>query len=397
MDLFGESLADPEAESLQDEDERYSAPEASTPLSGVRDSRLCAPPSMMFCFGHEEPERILLEAFAAGRLPHALIFSGPQGIGKCTFAFRFVRFLLKYGNIPDAGESLFGGSEVTLPETMDVAQTDPVFSRVASGGHGDLLYIERGLDAAKGKEKSVLNVETVRRIAPFLRKTSAEGGWRVVIVDDADLMNTAAQNALLKILEEPPKKVAIILITHRPGALIPTIHSRSRVVAFAPLEERVLKDLLARQGFVYSPADGELICDFAGGSIGAALRFAEEDGPEVFRSIWGLLKTAPDWNWPEVHKFADSFAGAGTSDKRYALTARLTGWIFRRLVSLKARGSLSFPAYLTGSDKGTFLLNLPQARLLEIADGLEAHFARSDFSNLDKRETVRSAFLVINP
>lgn len=395
MDLFGDSLADPEAESLFDEDDAHSAPEVSLASAGGREL-LTTPQSMTFCFGHEEPERILLEAFAAGRLPHALIFSGPQGIGKCTFAFRFARFLLKHGNLPEPGESLFGGSEVTLPETMDVAQGDPVFSRVASGGHGDLLYIERGMDAAKGKEKSVLNVETVRKIAPFLRKTSAEGGWRVVIVDDADLMNTAAQNAILKILEEPPKKVAIILITHRAGALIPTIRSRSRVVPFAPLEDRILKDLLARQGFVYSPADGELICDFAGGSIGAALRFAEEEGPEVFRSVWALLSVAPDWNWPDIHKFADSFGGVGV-EKRYALTARLTAWIFRRLVSLKARESKSFPAYLAGSGKSAFLLSLPQARLLEIADGLEAHFARSDFSNLDKRETVRSAFLVINP
>ncbi|MCL4677134.1 MAG: DNA polymerase III subunit delta' [Alphaproteobacteria bacterium] len=396
MDLFGDSLADPEAESLHDEDEELSAPEVSAPSSGMRDSQLCVPQSMTFCFGHQEPERLLLEAFAAGRLPHALIFSGPQGIGKCTFAFRFARFLFKYGNIPEAGESLFGGSEVTLPETMDVGQGDPVFSRVASGGHGGLLYIERGMDAAKGKEKAVLNVETVRKIAPFLRKTSAEGGWRVVIVDDADLMNTAAQNALLKILEEPPKKVVIILITHRAGALIPTIHSRSRVLRFEPLEERILKDLLARQGFVYSPADGELICDFAGGSIGAALRFADEDGPEIFRSVWTLLGAAPDWNWPDVHKFSDSFGGVGV-EKRYALTARLMVWIFRRLVSLKARESSSFPAYLAGTGKSAFLLGLPQARLLEIADGLEAHFARSDFSNLDKRETVRSAFLVINP
>lgn len=396
MNLFGETLADPDADPM-DEDADISYAAVPVLAESERDAMLCPPQSMTFCLGHEEAERHLLEAFGAGKLPHAMIFSGPQGIGKCTFAFRFARFLLKHGNIPSPGESLFGGSEATLPENMDISPTDPAFSRVASGGHADLLYIERGTDAAKGKDKSVLNVEAVRKIAPFLRKTSAEGGWRVVIVDDADLMNAAAQNAILKILEEPPKKVAIILITHRPGALIPTIRSRSRVVPFTPLDDRILKDLLARQGFIYSSADGELICDFAGGSIGAALRFAEEDGPEIFRSVWQLLSAAPDWNWLAIHKFADGFAGAGASDKRYALTVRVMGWIFRRLVTLKARQTLSLPAYLTGDGKCSFLLNLPQARLLEVADGLGAHFARSDFSNLDKRETVRSAFLVINP
>ncbi|MCC7305506.1 MAG: DNA polymerase III subunit delta', partial [Alphaproteobacteria bacterium] len=349
-----------------------------------------------FCRGHEVQERLLADLFCKGSLPHTIIFSGPKGIGKCTFAFRFARYLLKYGKAPQTDDSLFGGDDISFPKSMDVDVQDPVFSRIASGGHADLLYIERPLDAAKGKEQPQINVDTVRKIAPFLRKTAAEGGWRVVIVDDADTMNTAAQNAILKILEEPPKKVVIIMITHRIGELIPTIRSRSRVVGFSPLEKVSLRELLGRQGFVYSPRDMDLIVAFSEGSIGQALRFAEEEGPELFAEIAALFSGLPDLNLALIHKFADSFGGPGT-EKRYQLLSQLLVWIFRSLVFARARGEADLSEFLRGGGIERLYRSVSLERLLAVSDGLQGHFARTDFSNLDKRETVRSAFLVINP
>lgn len=394
MDLFGEALAHPEDGAGSDGDEADIFERRS--VNTERVAALSVPQSMSFCLGHGDVERSLLDIFKTGRLPHAMIFSGQKGIGKCTFAFRFARFLLKYGNIPEPTESLFGGDEVVLPLSMDISESDPVFSRVASGGHGDLLFVDRGVDAAKGKEKSSLTIDAARKVAPFLRKTSAEGGWRVVIVDDADTMNNAAQNAILKILEEPPKRVAIILVTHRIGALIPTIRSRARVVDFKPLEEREIRDLLARQGFVFSASDNDLIMDFSGGSIGAALRFAEEEGPELFREIGELLSGYPDWNGPALHKFADSF-GVGSSDRRYELCTQIMVWVFQKCARLKARGISALPSYLSGEGGCGKMFFLSEQRLIEVADRMSEHFARTNFSNLDKRETVRSAFLMINP
>jgi DNA polymerase-3 subunit delta' len=338
----------------------------------------------------------LADLFVKDSLPHALILSGPKGIGKCTFAFRFARYLLKFGKVSEPQDSLFGGEAISFPKSMDVDLQDPVFSRVASGGHGDLLYIERAVDASKGKEKASITVDSVRKIAPFLRKTSAEGGWRVVIIDDADTMNAAAQNAILKILEEPPKKVVIMLITHRIGELIPTIRSRSRVIGFSPLGKTALRELLGRQGFVYSPKDMDLIVAFSEGSIGQALRFAEEEGPELFAEIASLFSAFPDSNWAVLHRFADGFGGPGT-EKRYALFTQLLVWIFRTLVFARARGDAPLPEFLRGGGIERMFQTVSLDRLLGITDALQGHFARTDFSNLDKRETVRSAFLVINP
>jgi len=88
-----------------------------------------------------------------------------------------------------------------------------VFHRVASSGHADLMTVEREFDEKKGRLKNDISVESVRRIHPFVRMTAAEGGWRVVIVDGAEYLNASSQNALLKVLEEPPKKTVLILTT----------------------------------------------------------------------------------------------------------------------------------------------------------------------------------------
>ncbi|MCB1682359.1 MAG: DNA polymerase III subunit delta' [Rhodospirillales bacterium] len=391
MDLFGESLVDPDSDLEETEDE--------PPVSDVVDTRsesLVKPSSMTFCLGHGSQEQLLLDLFAKDALPHALIFSGPKGIGKCTFAFRLARYLLKYGKISVSEDSLFGGEEISFPKNMDIDPNDPVFSRVASGGHGDLLYIERSLDTLKGKRKNVIDAETIRRISPYLRKTSAEGGWRVVIIDDADKMNNTAQNAILKILEEPPKKVAIILVTHRIGELIPTIRSRSRLIPFQVLQKDIIRDLLARQGFVYSPTDMNLIIAFSEGSIGQALYFAENDGPELFSEILGLFETTPDWSWQAIHRFSETFGGPG-SEKRYELFTQLMVWVFRTLLFMQARGSQNFPDFFKNSGLERFYQKASLDSLLAISEALQGHFQRTEFSNLDKRETVRSAFLVINP
>ena len=151
-------------------------------------------------------------------MPHAVLMTGPRGIGKATLAYRFARFVLTHGatgrTAPDCRRmtSLAG-------HPADCG----VFRRVASGGHADLLAVERAYDPRRRRLRSEIVVDDTREIAAFLRLTAAEGGWRVVIVDGADEMNRNAANALLKILEEPPRHALLLLVAHSPGRLLPTI------------------------------------------------------------------------------------------------------------------------------------------------------------------------------
>ncbi|MGH7092569.1 MAG: DNA polymerase III subunit delta', partial [Stellaceae bacterium] len=186
------------------------------------DSAIPAPRSNPDLAGHEVAERELRRLFETGRLPHALLLSGPRGIGKATLAFRLARFVLSQpaGALGD----LLGGSAAA--DDGDGLWVDPesgVFRRIAAGGHADLVTVERAYDPRRRRLRGEIVVGDTREIGGFLRLTPAEGGWRVVIVDGADAMNRNAANALLKILEEPPRQTLLLLVAHSAGRLLPTI------------------------------------------------------------------------------------------------------------------------------------------------------------------------------
>ncbi|HLO78440.1 MAG TPA: DNA polymerase III subunit delta', partial [Magnetospirillum sp.] len=145
--------------------------------------------------GHDAAERAFLDAWNSGRLAHAWLLSGPNGIGKATLAYRIARFVLTGGGA--GGGGLFGGG----PESLVVPPDHPVFRRISAGGHADLKVVQRGwTDDKKTKLRTEIVIDDVRGIGGFMSLTPAEGGWRVVIVDAADDMNRNAANAVLKVL-----------------------------------------------------------------------------------------------------------------------------------------------------------------------------------------------------
>src|SRR6516225_10538730 len=194
--------------------------------------------------GRESAERELRRLVEAGRLPHAILLSGPRGIGKATLAFRFARFLLAKGD--DA-------TKAAAESALAIDQESGVFHRVASGGHADLLTVERAYDPRRRRLRGEIVVEDAREITSFFRLTAAEEGWRIVIVDGAEEMNRSAANALLKILEEPPRQALLLLISHSPGLLLPTIRSRCRRFPLDPLA----RALVTRRLRHYRPELGQ--------------------------------------------------------------------------------------------------------------------------------------------
>jgi DNA polymerase-3 subunit delta' len=178
-------------------------------------------------FGHEEAERALLEAYRGGRMPHAWLIGGPAGIGKATLAYRMARFLLAH---PDpATAAVRSARSLSLPADHRTVR------QVAAQGHPDLLVLERR-PGESGALRTVIAVEDVRRLVPFLGSTAGEAGWRVVVVDSADELNAAGANALLKLLEEPPPRCVFLIVSHAPGRLIATIRSRCRRLLLRPLD-----------------------------------------------------------------------------------------------------------------------------------------------------------------
>ncbi|MGH7058331.1 MAG: DNA polymerase III subunit delta', partial [Acetobacteraceae bacterium] len=217
--------------------------------------------------GHAAAEATFLDAARRGRLHHAWLITGPFGIGKATLAYRLGRRLL--ARLPAEGQGA----------ALD--PSNPTFRRVASGGHADLQTVTLTADPRTGHVHREILVDGVRAGAAFLHRTAIEGGWRVLIVDPAEALNTNAANALLKVVEEPPERALLVLVCACPGRLPATLRSRCRVLRLAPLDEHDMETLLARYLDDVSADVRARLAALAEGSPGRALRLAAKDGAAI--------------------------------------------------------------------------------------------------------------------
>jgi DNA polymerase-3 subunit delta' len=250
-------------------------------------------------YGHEEAEQALLAAWNGGRFPHALLIGGPEGIGKATLAYRIARFVLANGA---------GGESATL----DVSPDHPVTRQIEAMAHPDLLVLRRAWNEDTKKIRTEIRVEDVRRTVSFFGSTSAYGGYRVCIVDSADELNRAGANALLKVLEEPPPRSLLIIISHSPGRLLPTIRSRCRRMILRPLTsddvERALKDIAAGDAELPRERIGEA-AGASGGSVRHGLELLTGGNLEVRDLTASLLSRLPAVDGDGLHALSDRIRG----------------------------------------------------------------------------------------
>ena len=254
-------------------------------------------------FGHAQATAMLASAYRSDRLPHALLLAGPEGVGKATLAFHLANHLLKYPKAADAPAQLAG---------PDPASS--LFRQVAIGAHPSVLHLTRPANDRTKGFKTAVTVEEIRRVNRFLSMTSHDGGYRVVVVDPADDMNTNAANALLKNLEEPPRKTVFILIAHTVGALLPTIRSRCQVVRLQPLSADELMAALAALG-VPLPEDAaarQALAERAGGSVRSAIILTRYGGIEIAETIDRTVR-ARHLDVAAAHRLADAVAGRDRS------------------------------------------------------------------------------------
>ncbi len=349
--------------------------------------------------GHETAEQLFLDAHNSDRLHHAWLITGPRGIGKASLARKMARFLLHYPPEQNAGPGLFGdGLEKTVPAKLDTAPDTPINKIITAGSHGDLVIIERQPNEKTGKMKAEITVDDVRKLQGFFTKTSAEGGWRIAIIDSADEMNRNAANAVLKILEEPPQNGLLVLLAHAPGKLLPTITSRCRQLRLGPLEPEVVGRILSQH---YPELSADEISGYAtlsDGSPGYAIRLVENQGLELYIQLLEILASLPRLDVPLAHKIADSLQ-LKAAEQKYTLFGELLTSFINRLIrhaaSLENNGESPVKAVLSGELELMAQLGarLPLDQWAELWEKITRKMSRI---NLDRKQVILNILTLLS-
>ncbi len=320
-------------------------------------------------FGHRDAETTLLEAYRSGRIPHAWLIGGGRGIGKATLAYRLARFVLAHGD-PLA-------AEVQAATTLHVDRQHPVARQIAAGAHGGLLTLERTANE-KGVMRSVITVDETRETIAFFGSTAAIDGWRICIVDTVDELNANAANALLKILEEPPRRSILLLVTHAPGKVLPTIQSRCRKLALRPLSTTDVSAAAADATKIAADDPALLAAaQISEGSVGRAVGLLDGDALKLHQRTAELLRMLPNVDPRQLHALGDALTGSNRSTLA-AFIDSVDHWLGEQLRIDPARADLAQLARL--------------ARLAEVWEKINRAARDVEAFNLDRKPLVFSVF-----
>ncbi|MQB20886.1 DNA polymerase III subunit delta' [Agrobacterium tumefaciens] len=263
---------------------------------GVLDGAI-APQDNTRLFGHEEAEQFLAQSYRSGKGHHAVLIEGPEGIGKATLAFRFANHVLTH---PDPAEA---PDQIVDPEPSSF-----VSRQISSGASHNLLHLTRPVDEKTGKTKSAITVDEVRRAGHFFSQTSGTGNWRIVIIDPADDLNRNAANAILKILEEPPKRAMFLVLSHAPGKLLPTIRSRCMPLRLQPLADSAMERALDNLRLSVAGDKREALLQASKGSVAQALKLVNYGGSDIVDVFNAVMSAEGPSARKQMHKLADALA-----------------------------------------------------------------------------------------
>ncbi|MAL79651.1 MAG: DNA polymerase III subunit delta' [Sneathiella sp.] len=337
--------------------------------------------------GHERAEKLFLDNFASGRFHHAWLITGAKGVGKASFAYRAAKFLLS--SAAEGGGGLFGGP----PESLEIPADDPALSLIRAGAHPGLAVLRRQYDAKGKKFFSVIRVDEVRALSPLFQLTATEGSWRIVIVDPVDEMNANAANAILKILEEPPKKTLFLLLSHTPARLLPTIRSRCRQLALRPLADTEMRQVLENHTENLSPEQIDMLLTLAEGSPGKAFSLLEAKGLDIFAALLDIFRDYPKLDAERLHTLADS-GGGRDAETVYRSICELYPWWLTRLVRA-ASANFEGLSFVAGEEEIMRRMMTRHAAsdwsaLWEKGNDL---IKKADSINLDRKQVVLNLFL----
>ena len=223
-------------------------------------------------FGHDSAWREWRRAMGSARMHHAWILAGPKGVGKGLFARAAAAELVAEPGVPQPPSDRH--PDILIPDHPPENKEEA----------------KKRDDGGEYRRKRSIPIDEIRTVQHRLTTRPTLGSRRVVIIDPADDLEKAASNALLKSLEEPPAGTFFLLVTHKPGRLLPTIRSRCRMLRFDPLDEATIAKVLGRDAPQAVAEARAAAIVAAEGSPGAALEFVEQDLGKLHQAMLRLIR-----------------------------------------------------------------------------------------------------------
>ena len=344
--------------------------------------------------GHSSQKLSFLSSFASNRLHQCWLLAGDMGIGKASFAWLIAKFLLTTKYQP--ADLKIDLNETNINSILE-PQSGNTLNRIISGSEQRVYIVRRGYNEKRKAFFKNISIEDVRKLQSYCSLSIADGGKRIIIIDTADDLNKSSSNALLKLLEEPPKNTIFLLISHQPNLLLPTIKSRCQKLSFSNLDQTDLGAVLTAIGCKIEPSDEVSLSILSKGSAGAACRLINSNCINLYRDILNIASSLPNLNTNKILQLSQNyFAKAKLSE--FEIFIEMMQHFFSRLCKT---GVMQKPVLPSVTDNEAKIMkslcpNLKSARLWSEAANISlAKLNKGYLLNIDIESLILDAFIYL--
>lgn len=344
--------------------------------------------------GHSSQKLSFLSSFASNRLPQCWLLAGDMGIGKASFAWLIAKFLLTTKYQP--ADLKIDLTETNINSILE-PQSGSTLNRIISGSEQRVYIVRRGYNEKRKAFFKNISIEDVRKLQSYCSLSIADGGKRIIIIDTADDLNKSSSNALLKLLEEPPKNTIFLLISHQPNLLLPTIKSRCQKLSFSNLDQTDLGAVLTAIGCKIEPSDEVSLSVLSKGSAGAACRLINSNCINLYRDILNIASSLPNLNTNKILQLSQNyFAKAKPSE--FEIFIEMMQHFFSRLCKT---GVMQKPVLPSVTDNEAKIMkslcpNLRSARLWSEAANISiAKLNKGYLLNIDIESLILDTFIYL--
>ena len=344
--------------------------------------------------GHSSQKLSFLRSFASNRLPQCWLLAGDMGIGKASFAWLIAKFLLTTKYQP--ADLKIDLNETNINSILE-PQSGSTLNRIISGSEQRVYIVRRGYNEKRKAFFKNISIEDVRKLQSYCSLSIADGGKRIIIIDTADDLNKSSSNALLKLLEEPPKNTIFLLISHQPNLLLPTIKSRCQKLSFSNLDQTDLGEVLTAIGCKIEPSDEVSLSILSKGSAGASCRLINSNCINLYRDILNIASSLPNLNTNKILQLSQNyFAKAKPSE--FEIFIEMMQHFFSRLCKT---GVMQKPVLPSVTDNEAKIMkslcpNLKSARLWSEAANISlAKLNKGYLLNIDIESLILDAFIYL--